>query len=333
MVSSSDAAIGDLKAVPLFFRWPSVVFGPVASALGGVALPLSVTPELESWLDWIRHPFWFVVSLAVLILGLAWSFEGARRRDVYTRDLRGALSRANDDALETFSSVMTPILHDLGNLADSQSVSHGRDLVNRSLGAIPKIIDVPKLRVCMYLLDHLESRRADSMDPPNALTLRSPHEGRFDAPRESFLRDQGKFAEDIFRVIDSNEPRLIEDVSDPQHDLDCPSKEYETFLNVPVKFLTKDLGVLSIDAPIAKSLTKSHLLRASFLAKVIAVGILREKKNQSDRNLPQQRRVPGNEERPPVVEPEIPESPAEAVPGHLGNDEGRPNLQADGGAP
>lgn len=282
----------EVKRPPWLLTWPATFVGPLLSAAGAAVLPLSVTsPDgLVKDIRWVTDPGWFWFGLIGLPVGIVWALVGTSFQQNEASKLRSKLKMSKAKATEDVIHQLAPLIHDLGHLSESQSVNHGRDLVNRALSTVTKIIDVPNVRACLYCLDHVESKNATSLDIPNTLTLRTPHVGRFDAPRPNFVRGEGDASDDIFAVIDSGTSRLIEDVAKTGSVLDCTDKKYQTFLNVPVKFQTAEVGVLSVDAPDSSSLTNSHVLLAEMVAQLIAVGVRREQKNAQDRT-PRPRRV------------------------------------------
>lgn len=234
-------------------------------------------------MEWVNHPFWVVASALALPAGVAWTVGAESKRANYSE----SLADARRSAVVQYTAMLNPLVHDLGKLAAYQSTNFGRDLVNRCVGAIPKMIDVPDIRACMYNLDQVESDEADVDDIPNALTLRTPHEGRSDRPRSNFVRDETEVANQLFAVLDSGQSRIVRDVRNSDQALDCDGKKYRTFINVPVKFQTEELGLLSVDAPHANSLTDSHVVVAEMVAELIGVGIYRERRNQRGRKPPQ----------------------------------------------
>lgn len=274
-----------VKTPPWLLRWPATYLGPLLAAAAAAVLPLSVTkPDgLIEQISWVTEPFWFWFSLIGLPAGIVWATIGTALKQKEVSQLRAQVASAKSEATEDVIHKLSPLFYDLGNLSESQSVSHGRDLVNRALHTVTQIIDVPNVRACLYCLDHVESKGATSLDIPNALALRTPHVGRFDTPRRSFVRGESDASDGMFDVIDDGESRLIEDVTKSDHMLDCSGKKYQTFLNVPVKFQTAEVGVLSVDAPGASSLTNSHMMLAEMVAQLIAVGLRREQKNAHDR--------------------------------------------------
>lgn len=261
-----------------FWRRSAAIGGPVVSSVGATILSLSVSDEVASWISWIIHPFWLVTSLILVIAGVAWTVAADNKKARYSESLVGT-RRA---AVAKFSATLSPLVHDLGNLAAYRGTNYGRDLVNRCVSAIPKMIDVLDVRACMYNLDKVESDEADIDDIPDALLLRTPHEGRSDRPRPSFVRDESDVADQLFAVLDSGQPRIVPDVRSSDQALDCDGKKYRTFINVPVKFQTKELGMLFVDATEPNSLTDSHVEVAMMIADLIAVGIYRERRNHRD---------------------------------------------------
>lgn len=296
LTTASNPSEG-IKTTPWFLGWAALYGGAILPALGSAVIPLSITADegLAKEIRWITEWWWFWGGVVALLGGLVWAIAGANARSNEVKALRAALGVAASDieraaaesrakTTEGIFHQLSPIIHDLGNLAESQSMHHGRDLVNRGLHLVTDLIDVEQVRACLYYLDHVESRNAASSDIANALTLRMPHVGRHDQPRPNFVRSESLVADQVFEVIDNGVGRLIEDVQDTEHAVDCQGKQYRTFLNVPVKFKTAEYGVLSVDAPVAKSLTSSHVLLASMVAQLLAVGLRREKKNNYDRN-------------------------------------------------
>lgn len=280
-----------------FWGWPTTYLAPLLGAVGAAILPLSLTnPDgLAGWIRWISSGLCTIVGMAALVGGGLWMAKGATTRDQERDDLRDALkqeqlqhaatrSSAKEEAAADLTHILHPLIYDIGNLVASSSVGHGRDLVNRALGVITKIVDVPRVRACLYRLDHVEDAEADPNDIQNSLTLRSPHEGRMDPPRQSFVRGNSRVDDDVFKVLDQDAPRLVLDVENTTENLDCTGKAYKTFLNVPVKFQTQEIGVLSVDAPVAGSLTPNHVLLARLVAQLMAVGIYREKRMNRDRD-------------------------------------------------
>lgn len=266
-----------------FWRRTAAIAGPVLSSVGAALFSLSVTEGLFDWMEWVNHPFWVGASFLAIPAGVAWTVGAESKRATYSESLAGA-RRA---AVVQFTGTLSPLVHDLGKLAAYQSTNFGRDLVNRCVSAIPKMIDVPEVRACMYNLDQVESAEADAEDIPNALYLRTPHEGRSDRPRNSFVRDESEVANQLFAVLDTGKPRVVPDVRKSDQALDCDGKKYKTFINVPVKFQTEELGLLSVDAPEPNSLTESHVVVAEMVADLIGMGIYRERRNQRGRKPPQ----------------------------------------------
>ncbi|WP_404500920.1 GAF domain-containing protein [Arthrobacter sp. GAS37] len=255
------------------------------AALGAAALPLSVTDRngLVYWIRWITDPFWFWAGLVGIVLGTLWAIAGGFARSSEVARLRTALAASKAHTTKRIFNQLSPVIHDMGKLAESQSATYGRDLVNRALDLVTRVIEVPDARACLYYLDQVESTQASSDDVLNALTLRTPHVGRFDAPRGNFVRNESPEADGVFAVIDGGSPRLIENIETTDYAVDCSGKGYRTFLNVPVKFQTAEIGVLSVDAPHANSLTTSHVLLAEVVAQFLAVGLRREKKKKQER--------------------------------------------------
>lgn len=274
-----------VKRPPWLLTWPATYIGPLLSAAGAAIVPLSVTnPDgLINGIKWVTDPGWFLFGVIALPVGILWALIGTSFQQKEASNLRSKLKTAKAVATEDVIHQLSPLFHDLGNLSESQSVNHGRDLVNRALHTVTEIIDVPNVRACLYCLDHAESKNASSLDIPNVLTLRTPHVGRFDAPRKNFVRGESDASDDFFEVLDSGDSRLIVDIADTDHVLDCKDKKYQTFLNVPVKFQTAEVGVLSVDAPVKFSLSNSHMLLAEMVAQLIAVGVRREQKNAQER--------------------------------------------------
>jgi hypothetical protein len=265
--------------------------------LGAAVLPLSITEDagLAQWMWWVTDPFWFWTGLIALVVGIVWAGLGVHSRKSETTTLRQEVSAVKSSAAELAASAATrasadivhqlaPIVHDLGTLVDSKQAIHGGTLIDRCLNAVIKIIGVEDARACLYYLDQVESDEADSYDILDALALRMPAVGRQDDPRMNFIRGEGTYADDLFKVIDSGAPRLVDDVDKPEYDLDCAGRKYKTFMNVAVKFKTIEMGILSVDAPKAGSLTDSHVLLARMIASILAIGMRREKKRNSGRN-------------------------------------------------
>lgn len=279
-----------------FWGWPTSYLAPLAAALGAAILPLSLTDieGLDAQIHWITSGWWTFISLVALVGGGIWMAKGATKRDKERRDLREALdderdahdktrATAKDEAGADLTHILHPLIYDIANLVASSSAGHGRDLVNRALGVVTKLVAVPRVRACLYRLDHVEAADADRDDIPNSLTLRSPHDGRLDSPRQSFVRGYSDVDDAVFKVLDDGKTRLVEDVDNTEEAVDCEDRAYKTFFNVPVKFKTQEIGVLSVDAPESGSLTPSHVLLASLVAQLMAVGIYREKRMNRDR--------------------------------------------------
>lgn len=247
--------------------------------MGATVLSMALSDGVAKGMEWVHEPIWVIASLVAVPAGVAWTVAADQKMARYSQSLVG-FGRA---AVAKFAGALSPLVHDLGHLSASQSTNYGRELVIRCVSAIPNLIDVPDVRACMYNLDKVESDEADADDIPDALLLRTPHEGRSDRPRDSFVRNESDVADQLFAVLDSGQARIVKDVRDSDQALDCDGKKYRTFINVPVKFQTKELGMLSVDAPEAGSLTESHVEVAMMIADLIAVGIYRERRNQRDR--------------------------------------------------
>lgn len=294
VISDADT---DPPSVGTFWGAPATYGAPILTALGAVVLPLSLTDKdgLADLIDWVVSGWWTLAGLVAVLGGTLWTIVAAQKRTDVTKDLREALKAeqerhnvtretAKDEAAADLTHVLSPVMHDIGNLAVSMSIGHGRDLVNRALGIVTKLVDVPHVRACLYRLDRVEDGQADREDIPNSLDLRSPHEGRQDRPRQSFVRGQSQVDDDFFEVLDRDKSRLVPNVDDPDVTVDCDGKVYKTFMNVPVKFKTQEFGVLSVDAPVAGSLKQSHVLLAGMVAQLMAIGINREKYRKRDRD-------------------------------------------------
>lgn len=285
--------------------WPTSYIAPLVATLGAAIFPMSLTDDsgLDSHIQWITSGWWTLIGILAFVGGGIWTARGASKRENERTQLRKALkceqerhaatrTVAKDEASADLTHILFPLIHDVANLVASSSAGHGRDLVNRALGIVTKLVDVPKVRACLYRLDHVEDAEADRDDIPNSLTLRTPHDGRLDEPRQSFVRGQSRVDDDVFRVVDEGRTRLVEDVDHTHEDVDCKDKVYKTFFNVPVKFQTQEIGMLSVDAPVAGSLTQSHVLLASLAAQLMAVGIYREKRMNRDRTPDAPQRMP-----------------------------------------
>lgn len=283
-LATTSEARNEIKIASLL-QWPAAYLGPVVAAAGAAIFPLSVTnPDgLATWIKWVTEGYWFWVGLVAIPIGILWSVAGASAHNREAESLRQALVRSRAEATEDVIHRLSPIFHDLGKLAESQKRNIGSDLVNRALSMVTKMIDVPNVRACLYRLDRVESTLADSLDIPNSLNLRTPHEGRFDAPRPNFVRGESAAADEFFEVIDTGISRLVENIDKTEYALDCENRRYRTFLNVPVKYQMYEIGVLSVDAPTEGSLTQSHVLLAEMVAQLLALGVRREQKSIQDR--------------------------------------------------
>lgn len=270
------------------------MFGPLLSAVGATIVPLSVTEEsgLDPWIKWITDDLYFQVGVGSLIVGILWTSIGviwptreAEKLRVKMKadeaDVSNKVAQARVKASEGIVHQLSPIIHDLGNLIDSRQMNHGGTLIDRCLHAVTQVIGVEDVRACLYYLDQVESDEASSTDILNALLVRMPQVGRHDPPRPEFIRGEGAHADGMFDVIDSGKPRLIPDTAVDSGVLDCEGKPYKTFMNVAVKFKTEEMGILSVDAPVAGSLTNNHMLLAEMIANILAIGMRREKKRNS----------------------------------------------------
>lgn len=277
-------------------------------------MPLSITQEsgLDPWIKWITDDLYFRIGIGALIVGLLWTSVGVLWRTHEADQLRAKLkadeadvskkiSEARVKASEGIVHQLSPIVHDLGSLIDSTKTNHGGTLIDRCLYAVTKVIGVEDVRACLYYLDQVESDEASSTDILNALNVRMPQVGRHDPPRPEFIRGEGAHSAGIFDVIDTGKPRLVQDTAVHNDPLDCDDKRYGTFMNVVVKFKTEEMGVLSVDAPIAGSLTSNHVLLAEMIANIIAIGMRREKKRNSSKN-PRPAPATGNGPINPAVE-------------------------------
>lgn len=246
-------------------------------------------------MQWISDDLYFRVGIGCLIFGLLWVSLGAiwptreadkLRAKLQAHDavLANKVSEARVKTSEGIVHQLSPIVHDLGNLIDSKQMNHGGTLIDRCLNAVTQVIGVEDVRACLYYLDQVESDEASSTDILNALNVRLPQVGRNDGPRPSFIRGTGPHADGIFEVVDSGNSRLIPDVQSDSSGIDCSGKRYKTFMNVAVKFKTEEMGILSVDAPLAGTLTNNHMLLAEMVANIIAIGMRREKKRNSGRN-------------------------------------------------
>lgn len=296
-MSSNVGSPSVVKKTPLLFRWPSAFGGPILSALGAAAVPLSITQDsgLDPSMHWITDGLFFWLGLISLVAGLAWASAGVALRKSEADKLRAKLSEVERGIADQVSAAgsrasadivhqLSPIVHNLGSLIDSTKTDHGGRLIDGCLHAITQLIGVDDVRACLYYLDQVESDEASSMDILNALYVRMPQVGRHDPPRPEFIRGEGDHAAGIFNVVDTGISRLVPNTATCADPLDCGSKAYKTFLNVAVKFKTEEMGVLSIDAPIAGSLTNNHRLLAEMLANILAIGMRREKKRNSSKN-------------------------------------------------
>lgn len=296
-MSSSVDSPSVVKKTPWLFRWPAAFFGPVLSALGAAAVPLSITQDsgLDPSIHWITDGLFFWLGLISLVVGIAWASAGVALRKSEADKLRAKLSKVESGIADQVSAArsrasadivhqLSHIVHNLGSLIDSTKTDHGARLVDGCLHAVTHLIGVDDVRACLYYLDQVESDEASSTDILNALYVRMPQVGRQDPPRPEFIRGVGDHAAGIFGVIDTGVSRLVPDTANHDAPLDCGNKPYKTFMNVAVKFKTEEMGVLSIDAPEAGSLTENHRLLAEMLANILAIGMRREKRRNSSKN-------------------------------------------------
>lgn len=296
-MSDLDESEAPVKPTPLALGWPATFVGPVISGLGAAGIPLSITQDsgLAHWMWWITDPLWFVVGLLAFLLGIVWTAAGASSRKSEVSQLRKRLAAADgrevsaglaasDRTTKHLLSQMSPVIHDLGNLLDSKHTGLAKTLIDRCLEVVIKSVQVEGARACLYYADQVELEGAGELEQMNSLVLRKPHLGRHDKPRKEFIRAGDEHAEDVFAVLDSGESRLIPDVDDCKFVLDCEGKAYKTFMNVAVGIDDDKMGILSLDAPIAGSLTETHREVVEMVADILAIGVRREKKKSLNNN-------------------------------------------------
>ncbi|MFF2029529.1 GAF domain-containing protein [Arthrobacter sp. NPDC058192] len=213
------------------------------------------------------------IACGILILSLGWflahvakKFEN-EEKDSSKRDLEGAGRKAVAAFNGRLSHVYTLLLKVLDPVTRQANLEA---YIQSAMTSSVSLFDVERARACLYILDGSVTK-ADS-DKPSLLVHRPPHCGRADSPRRDFRRgtDHGDL---LFDVLATRQPLHITDTSKTNKRIDSEAKIYNSFVAVPIYSGNDELGVLTLDAVVAGSLTDDHVVTAQTLASMLAIGL------------------------------------------------------------
>ncbi|MET3946829.1 transcriptional regulator with GAF, ATPase, and Fis domain [Arthrobacter sp. UYCu512] len=212
-----------------------------------------------------------VVGIVILVLGwflahIAKKFEN-EEKDSSKRDLESAGRKAVAAFNGRLGHVYTLLLKVVDPVTRQANLEA---YIQTALGSSVSLFDVDRARACLYILDGSVTK-ADS-DKPSLLVHRPPHCGRADSPRRDFRRDTDH-GDLLFDVLATRRPLHIPDTSSTEKRIDAEAKIYNSFVAVPIYSGNDELGVLTLDAVVAGSLTDDHVVTAQTLASMLAIGL------------------------------------------------------------
>ena len=226
--------------------WVPTVATGVLNLVGGIFL--ATIGDLETKDQIVRLVLGSVLLLAGL--GIAIPAEMWRR----------ALDKAQQSEVTQFTVAVTDVLNPMGTrigkMIDTPSKNRKEALAELRSEVAHSVIhlfpDVSRLRVVVYDLSEDDT----AMDPVYVA-------GRKDVPRSFQSGDKGR-GDRAFAVLKGGDAIFENDYSDEK-------RSYKTYLNVRIAAGDVGYGVLTVDAPVAGSLSESDLNLVSLLATLLAI--------------------------------------------------------------
>lgn len=267
----------------------------------GVTIPISLI-----WIDTDRWILWVILGVCVYLVSFAlhWTLRAAERhtntsveqavateRRTTTEELCYAFTGVPESSIEFFEQLRA---------GDDRARKHLDRYLSDMLEHVIKVVEARDVRACLYFADGRDSQVADAARVQiTSLTLAGNGHGRPDAPRPGFDGDEPhvKF---IIQCLNERRTIFVEDTANPPDGvvISCDNKRYKSFLAAPVVYGADEYGMLMLDSPEVRGLTREHEVIAELFASFIGSGfhLVQSSPAGSPRLSPPDVRVASNEQ-------------------------------------
>lgn len=223
---------------------------------------------------------WQVVGFGVGILGVAMAawlpIREARATHRQIADLNDQIDKAKVDGREEFllivDFVLMPLIKKLGRLSRTAARSQARktlatEIRGQALHALKEVIDptIPRLRANYFKLEY--STRTGDPYLVEAGSTANPPRSRFD------LMQSGEEADALLHMLAAGEYVFTHNcMTHPPSGFDnTRSRSYETFISAAATDGSDVVGMLTVDSPLAGSLTEADAVLVRLIATIVAI--------------------------------------------------------------